>query len=421
MTQTPAMPRLAEEGQLHSRLAWMVWMAFAIVLTTVAGGKMVQSKNSVVPAYREASVAWMHSQPIYELQSIHGFLYLPASAVLTAPLAWLPTPAHELAFRALSVALLAWSLYRLATVLSTYFGRDVFLILTLCVIPPCVGPARAGQMNILLAATMTFAIANVITQRWWSAALWLGLGLALKPQAIVLAALLIALCPAMRVRGAIAVAAAIALPFLFQSPGYVVEQYQLCFQKLSASGRPSDFGVHNNDISGLFGVLSIQLSEDLRWILRAAAAALTLLACGLAIHRKSTPLNFVLTLALAASYLVLFNPRSEGGSYVVVAVPVAVCIAWKLSQRRWPTASLLTALIVGWALSYPVSQWLWTFASQIGFATASTFREGFAPYWFSPTLAIVFVVFIIKTLFWNPELSSPSPSGGGLAPSETLH
>jgi hypothetical protein len=157
----------------------MVWMAFAGVLTVIAGGKMLQSKNSVVPAYREASIAWMHSQPIYELQSIHGFLYLPASAVLTAPLAWLPPPAHELAFRGLSIALLAWSLYRLATVLSPYFGRDVFLILTLCVIPPCVGPARAGQMNILLAATMAFAIAEVITQRWWYAALWLGLGFAL--------------------------------------------------------------------------------------------------------------------------------------------------------------------------------------------------------------------------------------------------
>ena len=415
------MPRLADDGQLHARVAWIVWMAFAVVLTVVAGGKMLQSKNSVVPAYREASIAWMHSQPIYELQSIHGFLYLPASAVLTAPLAWLPPPANEFAFRGLSIALLAWSLYRLAKFLSPYFSRNVFLILTLCVIPPCVGPARAGQMNILLAATMAFAIADAITQRWWSAALWLGLGFALKPQAIVLAALLIALCPAMRVRGAIAIAAAIALPFLFQSPGYVLEQYHLCIQKLSASGRPSDFGVHNNDISGLFGVVGMQPSEDLRWILRAAAAALTLLGCGVAIHRKPTPLNFVLTYALAASYLVLFNPRSEGGSYVVVAVPVAVCAAWKLFQRRWRTASLLIALIMGWALSYPVSQWLWAFASKAGIATAPTFREGFAPYWFSPTLAIVFLAFVIKTLFWYPQMSTQTISGKDVATSATPH
>ena len=165
--------------------------------------------------------------------------------------------------------------------------------------------------------------------------------------------------------------------------------------------------------------MSIQLSEDLRWVLRAAAAALTLLGCGVAIHRKSTPLNFVLTFALAASYLVLFNPRSEGGSYVVVAVPVAICVAWKLFQGRWRTASLLITLLAGWALSYPVSQWLWAGASKIGVATAPTFREGFAPYWFSPMLAIVFLAFIIKTLFWDPQSSPPSHSSEGVAPSST--
>jgi xanthine/uracil permease len=98
------------------------------------------------------------------------------------------------------------------------------------------------------------------------------------------------------------------------------------------------------------------------------------------------------------------------------------CIcAWKIFQRHWRTASLLIALIVGWALSYPVSQWLWVFASKIGFATAPSFREGFAPYWFSPTLAIVFLTFIIKTLFWDSQISSPSPSGGGAAPSSSPH
>jgi alpha-1,2-mannosyltransferase len=415
MTPSISPPRADDRSRVYARAAWLTWIGFIVLLTVVAGEKTLQSKNSVVPAYRGASLAWMRSQPIYELQSVHGFLYLPASAVLTVPLALLPQPVHEFAFRWLSIVLLAWSLYRLAKALEPPFGLNTFLILTLCVIPPCVGPARAGQMNILLAATMALAVADAIMQRWWPAALWLGLGFALKPQAIVLAALLIALCPKLRLRGTIAIAAAFALPFLFQSPAYVLDQYQLCVEKLTAAGRPSEVGVRNNDFSGVLGLLGIQFSENVRWALRGVAALLTLLACGLAFRRKPIPHNLVVTIALAAIYLVLFNPRTEGGSYVIAAVPVGVFVAWEILERRSRSTALLITLSMGWALSYVLSQWFWTLAHGIGLSTAATFREGFGPYWFSPTLAIVFLVFVIVRLVSEPDIPLEIPPASGAA------
>ncbi len=407
MTSSTALPR-DTRARLQSRIAWFAWIGFIVILTAVAGGKALEGKNTVVPAYRQASLAWTSSQPIYELQSIHGFLYLPASAVLTVPLALLPPPAHEFAFRWISILLLAWSLHRLSKVLEPTFGRDTFLVLSLCAIATSVGPARAGQMNLLLAATMAMATADAIAQRWWPAALWLGLGFALKPQGIVLAALLIVLCPPLRVKAGIMIIAALALPFLFQAPAYVVDQYQLCLQKLAASGRPGEAGVNYNDISGLTGALGITFSENLRWLLRAFAALFTLLACAFALRRKPTPHGLIFTLALAATYLVLFNPRTEGGSYVIVAVPVAVFLAREILERRRGGAALLVALVAGWTLSYEISQRLWSLGHGIGLPVAPTFRGGFGPYWLSPTLGVIFLCFLLLTLFAKAKASTPS-------------
>ena len=130
MTPTADMPR-ETRVRLQTRVAWFAWIAFIVLLTLVAGGKTLQGLHTVVAAYRQASLAWMNSEPIYELHSIHGFLYLPASAILTAPLALLPQPAHEFAFRWISIFLLAWSLHRLARVLEPRFGRSTFLVLSL--------------------------------------------------------------------------------------------------------------------------------------------------------------------------------------------------------------------------------------------------------------------------------------------------
>ena len=48
-----------------------------------------------MPDYRTASAEWNVGEPLYQLETIHGFLYFPASAALMSPLLLLPEELHE--------------------------------------------------------------------------------------------------------------------------------------------------------------------------------------------------------------------------------------------------------------------------------------------------------------------------------------
>ncbi|HEY4329762.1 MAG TPA: hypothetical protein VGN88_08500, partial [Phycisphaerae bacterium] len=138
-----------------------------------------------------------------------------------------------------------------------------------------------------------------------------------------------------------------------------------------------------------------------RWILRLAAAAATLAASYFAVRRKDRIHGMLATFALAACYLMLFNPRTEGGSYIIAATPLALYAIWELDKARYyfrGTALVLIAL--GWAVSFELSRLLWTLAFYAHLFTAkpTDFREGYGPYYLSPTLTLIFIAFLLPIL-----------------------
>ncbi len=224
-------------GPYGVRSAWIIWaFLFIIIATTVA---MRPHRRTVTPAYRTASIKWFAGEDIYG-EGIHGYLYLPQACILFAPFEKLPFAVGEVLWRAFCIGVLAAAVWRLSRLAGRGGAVDLFLLMTLLVIPTALDSASDGQMNLPLAAMMAFACVDLGECRWSLAALWLALGLALKPLIIVMLVFAAILYRPMRWRLALAVLAVLAIPFLTQQPSYVWTQYRLFLLKMQAAGNPGD-------------------------------------------------------------------------------------------------------------------------------------------------------------------------------------
>jgi hypothetical protein len=137
----------------------------------------------------------------------------------------------------------------------------------------------------------------------------------------------------------------VALPYLHLDWAYVSRQYGLMVEKLARSMQPEDRA--QADLLWGLQALGVHTSWGLRLGLRAFAALATLVLCWVA-RRRGGPLQgaFLLT-AFAACYLVLFNPRSETNSYVIlIPFPALLAVlAWRW-ERRPGIAAFLVVLCV---------------------------------------------------------------------------
>jgi len=229
-------------------------------------------------------------------------------------------------------------------------------------------------MNLPLAALMIHAVVDLADRRWWWASLWLSLGLALKPLMIVPILLVAAIYRPMVWRLAVGVAAVLLLPFAAQHPAYVVEQYRLCVRKMSMSSRPGSME-RFSDLFGIVQSLGIETPYAVQAAIRGLAAMLTLGLCRLGVRLWGNVRGEVLLLAMASCYLMLFNPRTENNSYVLLGSSLAVFAAWAfLVDRRSAVGWMLLGIIVGVTGSYEITR---------------------GPnYWLSPSLCLIFAGYL---------------------------
>src|SRR5512139_4076667 len=219
------MPHSIRRGMNDPRLAWLAWaVLFAVVAALVLAG----NRRTVTGNYREAAFLWFLGKDLYTgaIGTGHGFLYLPQAAILFAPFAWLPLAAGEIAWRAVSIGAFAIGLRRYASLGGREAGAELFPLMTALSLPLAFSCFRNGQATVLIAALMMLAVAEIADGKWVRAAIWLSLGLALKPLVLVLTLLAGALYKPMRAPLLAGTAAVLAFPFLFQGPGYVMSQYQ---------------------------------------------------------------------------------------------------------------------------------------------------------------------------------------------------
>ena len=134
-----------------------------------------------------------------------------------------------------------------------------------------------------------------------------------------------ALFKPMRVPLLVGLALFAALPYLHWNWGYVTEQYQLAYEKLVRSSQPADKPYTN--LVWLIQSAGVHVPTAIRLPMAAVAAVLTLGLCFLGLRRGGTRQGLWLLMAFAACYLMLFNPRTETNSYVIVIPYIAMAAA----------------------------------------------------------------------------------------------
>lgn len=327
--------------------------------------------RTVTPLYHQSAENWRARQPLYE--GPVGMNYFPHFAVLFTPFHVLPAPLGEVLWRCCAVILFTTGLWR---VVRLQFGENSagpFLWASLIALSLSLDALRSGQANAHLSGLLLHAMAYLAERRWWATAVCLGFALAVKPLALVVLLLAPAVYVPLRWRMAVVVAAFAVLPFAFAPADYVLGQYQQALTNLRACAAVTEHRFA--DVNGIVRTFGGQLPQHALMPVRVMAGLLTLGLC-LACTRSSIQPTQAMSLhALAAVYLMLFNPMTEVNSYVILAPALAF---WAVSpamapRYRWSVVGL--ALSMGllpemlWGLVGNSFALLWHPAMTVVFAT----------------------------------------------------
>lgn len=387
--------------RLDRGLAWLgfaVWLVFNLLVVILTWRD--PHDHSVIGNYRFASQGWWAGADIYGT-SIDGFLYLPSFAVLYTPFWMLGDRWGDVLWHIVSVAVLTWAVWRALCMLLAdrhfiAFGQILPLILL-------AGTAalRNGQATTLLVALMLLATVAIAEQRWWRAAVFLALALAIKPLGIVLVLLAGALYPRLRLPLFVGIVLTLVLPLIHPDPAAALHVYGLGFDKLVASSLPTRETWA--DLTGLLDKLGLVLPTAALTAIRAIAALLTLWVAWLATRRQDRRFAALDLFALSVCYLMLMNPRTEENTYIMFSVVLA-----------------LFAAIFRWSAIGPWRNWLLiAFAVLLGCHNYGNWIFRPTEFWLKPLVCLAFLPILFEAclgrLFyragWSEEAASSTTAG----------
>jgi hypothetical protein len=364
--------------------ALLIWCgAFAVMIGLLLSGRLEAVPYGV---YAAAGRRWLEHEPLYETVTIDGFQYFPQSAFLFAPFAWLGAPIGDVAWRAIGWILYASGIWRLARRLAPAHASLCFLLASCLAVIPATGSLGNGQANLVLGALMLHATSDLIGQRWWRAAWVLTLGFALKPLMVVTLLLVWAVYRPMTWRIPPALACAFLAPWLVRDHDYVMQQYTDCLTKLGMCATP---GRLFEDVRGLFAAGGWVMPHAAYLVLRLAAALVVLGICSYIRKQVREPRASLFIAAFAASYLMLFNPRTLSTSYVMVVSYAALLTALYILQLRKPAALVMGAIVLSWTVSY----------HMVGL--------GFIQHWLRPLACLAFCAALARELTLLARRSDP--------------
>jgi hypothetical protein len=326
-------------------ITWTIWGVLALVMAGY--GLATGFERDATGDQAWAVARWFEGVELYATERL-GYYYPPQSLLLFAPFG-LAGDAGSAAWRVVTVLAFGLGVWGLVRHRGGTVATDLFLVASLVSIPPMLDATRNGQATVVMTAGMALCAAALARERWWWAAVWIGLAVALKPLAIVMLLLVGALYPRRMLWRLGVVGLALALmPFLTQSPGYVLEQYRSMAGKWVGSygsdgTRAEDFGTHA-ELFSLLHVVGVEVSDRVQTGLRLVFAAGTLGLGWVARRRLGGPEAAGAVFALAAVYLMLFNPLNENNTYAVLAPALGVAAAGLLIAERRPVAGGLVAL-----------------------------------------------------------------------------
>ena len=257
-----------------------------------------------------------------------GFNYLPTFIPLYWPFAALPMPVGELAWRWAAAGCIAQALWQLLGLTHRPARMRGFLLLSAASLPISLGALQMGQANIWIAAAMFQAAAAIGRQRWWWAAIWLAIAIAVKPIALAPVGLAMLLTARLWLPLILAVSIVGLVPLALAPAPYVWSQYSDWWGNLI--GSCALVSEHRfADINGMLRTFGTELGGNASLMVRGACGVGV--AAWLLLTERAVPAHerWYGWLALSACYVLLFNPMSEANSYCIFGVPAAL-LAWQL-------------------------------------------------------------------------------------------
>jgi hypothetical protein len=309
------------------------------------------SRTGVVPPYRGSSVHWWAAEGLYE-PGTHGFLYVPAFAILFTPFNHIqPTILGEIIWRFFGFGVFGFGLWKLANLcgMSERQRREItpaFAILVFLAVPASLASLNNGQTNLLLSAVVMLAALALRNEKWNLAGLLISFALVLKPISLGPWLLTFAIFKQARRPLLLGMVGALGFGFLHPDIKYAWGQNISFIEKLVRCYTPE-----NLRVSDLFGALQkwgVTTSPGLEKAIRAAAS---LAALGFVWWRKDRAGSLGGSWAIwVASSLILtiFNPRVETNSYVLISPLIAFAAVsyWRqVEGQRWKGAILALACI----------------------------------------------------------------------------
>lgn len=327
--------RVSEIFLRYPWIGWGVWIVFCINSLVRTDPKRF---GSTFQAYLDAAHAFWSGQTIYDMSTLGEYLYWPVSLLVLGPLPMLqPVVAAAIAM-AISAALLSVAAYFfMKLLLPEQSGRDVLNlagVLLMINIPVAWFNLKYVQAQVGMTAFMMLAAVAIARRRWALGALWLFLSIITKPLSLVMLLLCGATQPKMRLWLALALVAALTLPFAFAHPAYVAEQYRIWIVKLQqlTSVEPGQW-LYQADFATMLDSFGLALPHTVQTAIR-LAAALGFLALVWRIARYGNIVVFAVAVMLyAACYVNLFGPRNEFLSYMVFT-PALTGVALMLLRRN---------------------------------------------------------------------------------------
>ena len=150
--------------------------------------RLIRSELVDFEVYRTAAARALAAQPLFRLDDGHyQYKYLPAFAFVMAPFAWLPKALAEAVWFALSVAMAAWFVrMSLLAVPDRRLSDDALIWLALLLMGKFLVKELAfGQTNILLGLVLLGAALAAQRGRHLAAGVLVGVGVFVKPYALV--------------------------------------------------------------------------------------------------------------------------------------------------------------------------------------------------------------------------------------------
>ena len=346
--------------------SWGIWLAavtcgLIYTVNWVAGGKC----GVALCEYLLFIENFRAGKPLYVLNDLHGFHYLPVMLIIGTPLDWVSKPVAGAIFGALSTGFLAYSVWRLAEAISPKHPATATGSILLAGVVAATNSVVLLQMQTPMTAAMVCAAACGMAGRWRALALWLVFASAIKPLAIVMAMLAFVTVPQTRLPLVAGFAVLLLVPFGFHDWNYLIAQYrEYAGQLATITHAAPGHWYAQTEISTLLKAVGLDLGSGPRLAIRVAAAfGVLVMAWRIAAIGAARATAFAL-LILATCYIGLFNPRQENVSFIVVAPAVAALAMVYLQRnvadwRGWVWMALAFLVQFSWGNGTRAGAWLY--------------------------------------------------------------